>query len=168
MLPIKNRHADSVMGAFNDLQKTYSEHFSQVFKTITTDSFVIWIFSYQCSTYYYNLRLDFKRKNDTRFSIGWFNLSTVSDSSILIFNNQIETKKFINKKTDNKKADKDGFYFFLQAIKYDNLPNNIKKIIKMSNIPDIKDGYSVEYYIGISDNIKINDCYVEEYYLILR
>ena len=47
--------------------------------------------------------LDFKRKNDTRFSIGWFNLSTVSDSSILIFNNQIETKKFINKKTDNKK-----------------------------------------------------------------
>lgn len=112
--------------------------------------------------------LDFKRKNDTRFSIGWFNLSTVSDSSILIFNNQIETKKFINKKTDNKKADKDGFYFFLQAIKYDDLPNNIKKIIKMSNIPDIKDEYSVEYYIGISDNIKINDCYVEEYYLILR
>ena len=38
MLPIKNRHADSVMGAFNDLQKTYSEHFSQVFKTITTDN----------------------------------------------------------------------------------------------------------------------------------
>lgn len=112
--------------------------------------------------------LDFKRKNDTRFSIGWFNLSTVSDSSILIFNNQIETKKFINKKTDNKKADKDGFCFFLQAIKYDDLPNNIKKIIKMSNIPDIKDEYSVEYYIGISDNIKINDCYVEEYYLILR
>ena len=61
-----------------------------------------------------------------------------------------------------------GFYFFLQAIKYDDLPNNIKKIIKMSNIPDIKDEYSVEYYIGISDNIKINDCYVEEYYLILR
>ena len=61
-----------------------------------------------------------------------------------------------------------GFYFFLQAIKYDDLPNNIKKIIKMSNIPDIKDEYSVEYYIGISDNIKINDCYMEEYYLILR
>ena len=38
----------------------------------------------------------------------------------------------------------------------------------MSNIPDIKDEYSVEYYFGISDNIKINDCYVEEYYLILR
>ena len=56
MFPIKNCHADSVMGAFNALQKTYSEHFSQVFKTITTDSFVIWIFSYQCSTYYCNLR----------------------------------------------------------------------------------------------------------------
>ena len=26
------------MGAFNALQKTYSEHFSQVFKTITTDN----------------------------------------------------------------------------------------------------------------------------------
>ena len=38
MFPIKNRHADSVMGAFNALQKTYSEHFSQVFKTITTDN----------------------------------------------------------------------------------------------------------------------------------
>lgn len=38
MLPIKNRHADSVMGAFNDLQKTYSEHFSQVFKIIATDN----------------------------------------------------------------------------------------------------------------------------------
>jgi len=57
MLPIKNRHADSVMEDFEALQKTYSEHFSQVFKIITTDSFVIWIFSYQCSTYYYNLRL---------------------------------------------------------------------------------------------------------------
>ena len=56
MFSIKNRHADSVMGAFNALQKTYSEHFSQVFKTIMTDSFVIWIFSYQCSTYYCNLR----------------------------------------------------------------------------------------------------------------
>ena len=28
MFPIKNRHADSVMGAFNALQKTHSEHFS--------------------------------------------------------------------------------------------------------------------------------------------
>lgn len=35
MFPIKNRHADSVMEAFHVLQKTYSEHFSQVFKTIT-------------------------------------------------------------------------------------------------------------------------------------
>ena len=38
MLPIKNRHTDSVMESFNALQKTYSEHFSQVFKTITTDN----------------------------------------------------------------------------------------------------------------------------------
>ena len=38
MLPIKNRHAYSVMEAFHVLQKTYSEHFSQVFKTITTDN----------------------------------------------------------------------------------------------------------------------------------
>ena len=38
MLPIKNRHADSVMEAFESLRKKYSEHFSQVFKTITTDN----------------------------------------------------------------------------------------------------------------------------------
>ena len=38
MFPIKNRHADSVMEAFHVLQKTYSEHFSQVFKKITTDN----------------------------------------------------------------------------------------------------------------------------------
>ena len=38
MLPIKNRHTDSVLEAFETLQKTYSEHFSQVFKTITTDN----------------------------------------------------------------------------------------------------------------------------------
>ena len=38
MLPIKNRHADSVMEAFHTLQGIYSEHFSQVFKTITTDN----------------------------------------------------------------------------------------------------------------------------------
>ena len=38
MFPIKNRHADSVMEAFHVLQKTYSEHFNQVFKTITIDN----------------------------------------------------------------------------------------------------------------------------------
>lgn len=38
VFPIKNRYADSVMEAFHALQKTYSEHFSQVFKTITTDN----------------------------------------------------------------------------------------------------------------------------------
>ena len=38
MLPIKDREADSVMNAFKKLQETYSEHFSEVFKTITTDN----------------------------------------------------------------------------------------------------------------------------------
>ncbi len=38
MLPIKNREADSVMEAFQELQETYSEHFGEVFKTITTDN----------------------------------------------------------------------------------------------------------------------------------
>ena len=38
MLPIKNREADSVMEAFQVLQETYSEHFGEVFKTITTDN----------------------------------------------------------------------------------------------------------------------------------
>ena len=38
MFPIKNRHADSVMGPLMLFKKTYSEHFSQVFKTITTDN----------------------------------------------------------------------------------------------------------------------------------
>ena len=38
MLPIKDREADSVMDAFKKLQETYSEHFSEVFKTITTDN----------------------------------------------------------------------------------------------------------------------------------
>lgn len=38
MLPIKNHQADFVIEAFHALQETYSEHFSQVFKTITTDN----------------------------------------------------------------------------------------------------------------------------------
>ena len=38
MLPIKNREADSVIEAFQELQETYSEHFGEVFKTITTDN----------------------------------------------------------------------------------------------------------------------------------
>lgn len=38
VFPIKNRYADSVMEAFHALQKTYNEHFSQVFKTIMTDN----------------------------------------------------------------------------------------------------------------------------------
>lgn len=38
MLPIKNRQADFVMEAFQTIQEIYSEHFSQVFKTITTDN----------------------------------------------------------------------------------------------------------------------------------
>lgn len=38
MLPIKNREADSVMEAFQELQETYSEHFGEVFKTVTTDN----------------------------------------------------------------------------------------------------------------------------------
>ena len=37
MPPIKNQ-IDSVMEAFQTLQETYIEHFSQVFKTITTDN----------------------------------------------------------------------------------------------------------------------------------
>lgn len=38
MLPIKDREADSVMRAFELLRETYSERFSEVFKTITTDN----------------------------------------------------------------------------------------------------------------------------------
>ena len=38
MLPIKNHQADFVIEAFHALQETYSEHFSQVFTTITTDN----------------------------------------------------------------------------------------------------------------------------------
>ena len=38
MLLIKNRQADSVMEAYQTLQEIYSEHFSQVFKTIMTDN----------------------------------------------------------------------------------------------------------------------------------
>lgn len=38
MLPIKDCEADSVMKAFEKLNETYSEHFSEVFKTNTTDN----------------------------------------------------------------------------------------------------------------------------------
>lgn len=38
MIPIESREADSVMKAFNEIQHMYSEHFSDVFKTITTDN----------------------------------------------------------------------------------------------------------------------------------
>ena len=38
ILLIKNRHVDSVMEAFHTLQGIFSEHFSQVFKTITIDN----------------------------------------------------------------------------------------------------------------------------------
>ncbi len=38
MLPIGNREADSVMESFQKLQESYSEHFDEVFKTITTDN----------------------------------------------------------------------------------------------------------------------------------
>lgn len=38
ILPIKDREADSVMNTFEKLQETYSEHFFEVFKTITTDN----------------------------------------------------------------------------------------------------------------------------------
>ena len=38
MLPIKDREADSVMETFQVLQEMYSEHFGEVFKTITTNN----------------------------------------------------------------------------------------------------------------------------------
>lgn len=38
MIPIENRETDSVMKAFKEIQDMYSEHFSDVFKTITTDN----------------------------------------------------------------------------------------------------------------------------------
>lgn len=38
MIPIESREAASVMNAFKEIQNIYSEHFSDVFKTITTDN----------------------------------------------------------------------------------------------------------------------------------
>ena len=38
IIPIENREADSVMSAFQEIHKEYSEHFDEVFKTITTDN----------------------------------------------------------------------------------------------------------------------------------
>ena len=38
MIPIESREADSVMKAFGEIQNMYSEHFADVFKTITTDN----------------------------------------------------------------------------------------------------------------------------------
>ena len=38
MVKIPDRRPESVMAAFGDLRKQYSEHFSEIFKTITTDN----------------------------------------------------------------------------------------------------------------------------------
>ena len=38
MIPIANKTSECVMKAMRQLQETYSEHFSEVFKTITTDN----------------------------------------------------------------------------------------------------------------------------------
>ena len=38
IIPIENREADSVIKAFQELQNVYSEHFADVFKSITTDN----------------------------------------------------------------------------------------------------------------------------------
>lgn len=38
MIVLENREADTVINAFNELKSIYSEHFSEVFKTITTDN----------------------------------------------------------------------------------------------------------------------------------
>ena len=38
MIPIANREAESVMEAFKELQNLYSEHFKEIFKSITTDN----------------------------------------------------------------------------------------------------------------------------------
>ncbi|WEV37032.1 IS30 family transposase [Lactobacillus sp. ESL0677] len=38
IIPIKDKTAASVMTAFNDLRKQYSEHWNDIFKTITTDN----------------------------------------------------------------------------------------------------------------------------------
>ncbi len=38
MIILENREADTVINAFDELKSIYSEHFSEVFKTITTDN----------------------------------------------------------------------------------------------------------------------------------
>ncbi|WP_143076547.1 hypothetical protein [Peptostreptococcus sp. D1] len=120
--------------------------------------------------YILNLLLDvlsFKKVNDiNRISIGWMNLSTISNSSILIFNDAAEVDEFFKGKTENYEIDKDGFYFYLEPICYDDLPNNIKKIVNLSNMAKSK--HNIEYYMGISNNVKIKECSMEEYYAVLK
>lgn len=38
IIPLSNREASTVMKAFNAIRQEYSEHFSEVFKTVTTDN----------------------------------------------------------------------------------------------------------------------------------
>lgn len=38
VVPLANRNAETIYGAFQDLQSNYSEHFNEIFKTITTDN----------------------------------------------------------------------------------------------------------------------------------
>lgn len=111
--------------------------------------------------------LSFKKNTDnSRISIGWINISTISNSSILLFNNNYEVDSFFSEKTDGYKVDEDGFYFYLKPIKYDDLPKKIKRIVTISNMRESE--HNIEYYIGISNNEKIKDCYMEEYYAILK
>ena len=63
---------------------------------------------------------------DMVFGIGAVDSNKLRDANLLA-----QFKPEWLNKIDASLADKDGFYFFLQAIKYDDLPNNIKKIIKI-------------------------------------
>lgn len=110
--------------------------------------------------------LEYRKSNDIRHSIGWINLSRISDSSVLIFDNENIMNTFLfEKDKKNYKMDEEGFYFYLEPINYADLPGNIKKYLDMSNLKDFS--YSIKYYIGISDIVNEDECYTEEYYMIL-
>lgn len=95
--------------------------------------------------------LGYRRKFDNRISIGWINLSRISESSIFMFDSEEEYKKFFRiKRKENCNLPDD---FYLEEIMEDEVSNKW--------VVDIPCGFLKQYYIGI-----LEDC--KEEYLILE
>lgn len=108
-----------------------------------TDSNKIYILNLLLSS------LNFRKNKFDRTSIGWINLSRISNSSIFTFDDKDEYNTFFSDKFNvNHRVDNDGWYFYLEEIIFEDLPGNIKKVITNSNIYEYN--LSNKYYVSTS------------------